>query len=60
MKLPHDRELGGFPGTTCVVVLVQTTQALGHAGDSRLYLLREGEVKTRNAITRSSALFEHA
>lgn len=45
MKFPHDHEMGGFPGTTCVAVLIQDDKMYwGHAGDSRLYLLREGEV----------------
>ena len=51
MKLPHDRDLGGIPGTTCVAVVVQDDMMYwGHAGDSRLYLLRDGEimVKTRD------------
>ncbi|HEU0188711.1 MAG TPA: protein phosphatase 2C domain-containing protein [Gallionella sp.] len=48
MKLPHDRDMGGFPGTTCVAVLVQDDKMhWGHAGDSRLYLLRNGKVIAR-------------
>jgi serine/threonine protein phosphatase PrpC len=48
MKLPHNPDMGGFPGTTCVAVLVQDGMAYwGHAGDSRLYLLRDGEVLAR-------------
>jgi serine/threonine protein phosphatase PrpC len=35
--------LGGNPGTTCVVALVQGGKVCwAHAGDSRLYLLRDG------------------
>lgn len=45
MRFPHDMEMGGFPGTTCVAVLVQDGRMYwGHAGDSRLYLMRNGEV----------------
>ena len=45
MRFPHDQEMGGFPGTTCVAVLIQGGKMYwGHAGDSRLYLLRNGEV----------------
>jgi serine/threonine protein phosphatase PrpC len=50
MKLPHDYGMGGFPGTTCVAVLIQDGMMYwGHAGDSRLYLLREGEVLLRTS-----------
>ena len=45
MKFPHDKDMGGFPGTTCVAVLIQDGKMYsGHAGDSRLYLLRDGAV----------------
>jgi serine/threonine protein phosphatase PrpC len=38
-------KLEGAPGTTCVVALVQDGQVnWAHAGDSRCYLLRKGEV----------------
>ena len=48
MKLPHDKDMGGFPGTTCVASLIQDGKMYwGHAGDSRLYLLREGQVVAR-------------
>ena len=48
MRLPHDRDMGGFPGTTCVAVLIQDGRMYwGHAGDSRAYLLRNGEVLVR-------------
>jgi serine/threonine protein phosphatase PrpC len=48
MKLPHDQDMGGFPGTTCVAALIQGDKLYwGHAGDSRLYLLRDGEVYIR-------------
>lgn len=37
-----------FPGTTCVAALIQDgTLYWGHAGDSRLYLLRNGAVAAR-------------
>lgn len=51
LRLPYDEDLGGTPGTTCVAVLVQDGRMFwGHAGDSRLYLLRDGAVmvKTRD------------
>ena len=48
MKLQYDGDLGGLPGTTCVAVLVQDGRMhWGHAGDSRLYLLRDGAVIVR-------------
>ena len=48
MRIPHDTEMGGFPGTTCVAALVQDGKMYwGHAGDSRLYLLRDGEMFAR-------------
>jgi serine/threonine protein phosphatase PrpC len=48
MKLPHDQDMGGFPGTTCVAALIQDDKLhWGHAGDSRLYLLRDGAVFIR-------------
>lgn len=44
MKLHHDKG-HGFPGTTCVAALIQDGRMYcGHAGDSRLYLLRDGTV----------------
>ncbi|HEX5337182.1 MAG TPA: protein phosphatase 2C domain-containing protein [Gallionella sp.] len=48
MKISHDRALGAFPGTTCVAALIQDgIMYSGHAGDSRLYLLRDGKVLHR-------------
>lgn len=48
VKLPHNHDMGGFPGTTCVAVLIQDgCMYWGHAGDSRLYLLRDGAVLVR-------------
>lgn len=45
MQVPHDRDAGGFPGSTCVAALIQDgLMYWGHAGDSRLYLLRDGKV----------------
>ena len=47
MHLPHHEE-GNFPGTTCVAALIQDGKVYwGHAGDSRLYLLRNGKVSAR-------------
>jgi serine/threonine protein phosphatase PrpC len=43
MKFPHDDTLGHFPGSTCVAALIQDGKIYaGHAGDSRLYVLRDG------------------
>jgi serine/threonine protein phosphatase PrpC len=48
MNLPHDRDMGGFPGTTCVAALIQDGKMYwGHAGDSRLYLLRDGKMAVK-------------
>jgi serine/threonine protein phosphatase PrpC len=45
MKFSYDQDMGGFPGTTCVAALIQNGKIYwGHAGDSRLYLLRAGEL----------------
>ncbi|HEX5362698.1 MAG TPA: protein phosphatase 2C domain-containing protein [Gallionella sp.] len=45
MQVPHDKSAGGFPGSTCVAALIQDGKMYwGHAGDSRLYLLRDGKV----------------
>ena len=44
VQYAHDQQLGGNPGTTCVVALVQDGQVCwAHAGDSRCYLLRGGK-----------------
>lgn len=51
MQLPHNKDMGGFPGTTCVTAILQDGMMhWGHAGDSRLYLMRDGAVvaKTRD------------
>src|SRR5574340_693890 len=48
MCFAYDQELGGFPGSTCVAALIQDGEVYwGHAGDSRLYLLRDGAVLAR-------------
>ena len=48
MQFPHDEASGGFPGSTCVVALIQDDQMYwGYAGDSRLYVLRDGAVLTK-------------
>jgi serine/threonine protein phosphatase PrpC len=45
IKYAQDHELPGNPGTTCVVAIVQDGQIWwAHAGDSRLYLLRNFEL----------------
>jgi len=57
MRLPHDPGMGGYPGTTCVAVLVQDNRMhWGHAGDSRLYLLRDNQVIAR---TRDHSIVQH-
>jgi len=44
----HQMGLGGFPGSTGVAALIQDGKIhWGHAGDSRMYLLRDGAVFTR-------------
>ncbi len=48
MGLKYKTDIGNFPGTTCVAVVVQDGIAYwGHAGDSRLYVLRDGAVIAR-------------
>lgn len=48
VEFSHEMGMGGFPGSTCVAALIQDGQLYwGHAGDSRLYLLRDGAVLTR-------------
>lgn len=45
LKYANDHQLPSNPGTTCVAVLVQDNQIhWSHAGDSRLYLLRNREL----------------
>jgi len=47
MQIPHHDD-GNFPGTTCVAALIQNGKIYwGHAGDSRLYLLRDGKIAGR-------------
>ena len=47
LKYASDHQLPSNPGTTCVAVLVQDSQIhWAHAGDSRLYLLRNREMLT--------------
>ena len=50
LKFPHGENVG-FPGTTCIAALIQNDRMYwGHAGDSRLYVLRDNAVlfKTRD------------
>ena len=50
MRFPHGTDTG-FPGTTCIAALIQNGKMYwGHAGDSRLYVLRDSAVlfKTRD------------
>lgn len=45
LQYAKDHQLPGSPGTTCVAALVQDDQIWwAHAGDSRLYLLRNKEM----------------
>jgi serine/threonine protein phosphatase PrpC len=47
MDLPEPLD-HAFPGTTCVVATIQNGMLyFGHAGDSRLYLLRGGKIVAR-------------
>ncbi|MGB8516845.1 MAG: protein phosphatase 2C domain-containing protein [Gallionella sp.] len=47
MTLPHDTDVG-FPGTTCVAALLQNGKLYAaHAGDSRLYVMRDSAVLSR-------------
>jgi serine/threonine protein phosphatase PrpC len=57
MRLPHNQDMGGFPGTTCAAALIQDGRMYwGHAGDSRVYLLRDGEMLIR---TNDHSLVQH-
>lgn len=48
IQYAQDKQLGGNPGTTCVAALLQDGQVCwAHAGDSRLYLVRSGEVMAK-------------
>lgn len=45
LKYAEDHKLPSNPGSTCVAALVQDNQIhWAHAGDSRLYLMRNGEM----------------
>jgi len=46
VQFAHDQKLLGNPGTTCVAALIQDGRACwAHAGDSRVYLLRDKKVE---------------
>lgn len=46
VQFAKDQELLGNPGTTCVAALIQDGQVCwAHAGDSRVYMLRENKMK---------------
>lgn len=48
IRYAHEQKLDGNPGTTCVAAIVQDGQVFwAHAGDSRLYLIRENNVLAR-------------
>lgn len=45
IQFARDQKLLGNPGTTCVAALIQDGKVCwGHAGDSRVYLLRDNKV----------------
>ncbi|MGO8754842.1 MAG: PP2C family protein-serine/threonine phosphatase [Gallionellaceae bacterium] len=45
LSYAQDQKLGGNPGTTCVAALLRGGWvSWAHAGDSRMYLLRDGQV----------------
>ena len=47
-RIGSDEDPPFYPRTTCVACLIQGNEAYwAHLGDSRLYLLREGEIITR-------------
>lgn len=48
MGIPHDSDKG-FPGTTCTAALIQDGHMhWGYAGDSRIYVLRNGAVLVKS------------
>ena len=48
IRYTREQKLNGNPGTTCVAAVVVDDQIFwAHAGDSRLYLIREGNVVAR-------------
>jgi serine/threonine protein phosphatase PrpC len=48
LALDYDKMRGESPGTTCVVALIQDGKLyFGHAGDSRLYVLRDQRVLSK-------------
>lgn len=48
VDLGKSRSLGAAPRATCVIALVQDNEVTwGHIGDSRVYLLRDGQVAER-------------
>lgn len=50
MEFARDNALSSYPGSTCVAALIQDGNInWGHAGDSRLYLLRNGAVLSRTS-----------
>jgi len=56
VKFAQEHQLGGNPGTTCVAALVQDGQVhWAHAGDSRIYLLRNGATA---AVTHDHSLVQ--
>ena len=56
IRFASEQKLGGNPGSTCVAALVQDGQVhWAHAGDSRLYLLRDGNIA---AVTHDHSLVQ--
>lgn len=57
LKLEYDKKRGESPGTTCVAALIKEGKLYsGHAGDSRLYVLRGQQVLSK---TRDHSLVSH-
>lgn len=50
LQLPRDEAGRGFPGTTCVAALLQGGRLYAaYAGDSRLYVLRDGHLVAKTS-----------
>lgn len=56
LNIPHSDTANGAPGSTCVAALIRDGELhYAHAGDSRLYLLRDGAVR---AVTRDHSMVQ--
>jgi serine/threonine protein phosphatase PrpC len=57
LRMEYDKRKGESPGTTCVAALIKDDKLYyGHAGDSRLYVLRDNKVLTK---TQDHSLVSH-